>query len=646
MTQGLNLELVFKKDKHKRILDAIRSRKQFSQRKMAEFYPKFENADKQFRAHLPEREIDKVRKQKRELTGVPDYTTIEIPYSYATLMTAHTYWASVFLARNPVMQFSARHGEPQQKVQAVEALMDYQMKVGEMLAPLYTWLYEMPKYGMSILGSFWDERFSMVSEIIEEPVTIAGIAINKTRTRKVTKKVRGYEGNRVYNVRPYDYYPDPRVPISKPNDGEFVGRDVNVGWNTIVMGESEGNYFNIDVLKKMGATRLVRFEHDPSTVQSWPERNNAFISDSSKDGKTQIARNFISLFEFYWELIPNDWELGSSKIPERWFFTVANDEVIIAARPMGMLHNRFPFYIQEFGFGTDEFVKWSLLEIMKPMNDVITWLFNSHAYNVRSALNDVRVVDPSRVVMSDLQDPLPGGLIRIKPEFYGEDVRTMIHQLDVRDVTGTHLRDMNVMEVIIQRVTGVVDQLMGIPNPSGRRTATETRTTAGFSTNRLKTVSEYNSALAWSPLAQVLLQTTQENYSDEKKFMIAGDLTDALFTDPITPEGIAGFFDFVPVDGNLPIDRLAQANFWKELMFQISKSPELMQKFDITKLLIHTMSLVGERNVKQFQIEIRPDEDIARRAQSGELVPLGATNGAGGGTSPGGVAPGSPGIAQ
>ncbi|MBW8034129.1 MAG: hypothetical protein FVQ79_00225 [Planctomycetes bacterium] len=641
---SLNLELKFPGVKHKRILDAIRSRKTFSKRKMAGFYNKWEDADKQFRAHLPEREIDRVRKETRKLTGVPDYTTIEIPYSYAVLMTAHTYWSSVFLARTPILQFSARHGEPQMQVQAVEALVDYQVRVGEMIAPLYTWLYEMPKYGVAILGSYWEEQFHMVSEIIEEPVTVARISIGKTRKVKRTKRIRGYTGNRLYNVRPYDYFPDPRVPLSKPNDGEFVGRDVQTGWNTILKGEVDNIYFNVEQLSKMAATRMARFEFDPTTVQDWPERTNNYISDSTREGKENKNQSHVVLFEFYWELVPNDWGLGTSKVPEKWFFTVANDEIIIAARPMGMLHNRYPFYVQEFGLGTDEFVKWSLLEIMKPMNDVITWLFNSHSYNVRSALNDVRVVDPSRVVMADLQDPLPGGLIRIKPEFYGEDVRTMIHQLDVRDVTQTHLRDMQVMEVIIQRVTGVVDQLMGIPNPTGRRTATETRTTAGFSTNRLKTVSEYNSALSWGPMAQTLLQTTQELYDDERVFLIAGNLAETLFTDPITPDSIAGFYDFVPVDGNLPIDRLAQANFWKELIVQIGRSPELMQKFDVTKMLTHAMSLVGEKNVDQFKIQLRPDGALAADAQAGNVIALGGPSG-GPGTTVGGPAPGSTGVA-
>ena len=54
-----------------------------------------------------------------------------------------------------------------------------------------------------------------------------------------------------------------------------------------------------------------------------------------------------------------------------------------------------------------------IVEIIRPLTDVMTFLVNSHFYNVRKALNDTRVVDPSRIVMKDLTVPIPGGIIRL-----------------------------------------------------------------------------------------------------------------------------------------------------------------------------------------------------------------------------------------
>ncbi|WP_291144443.1 hypothetical protein, partial [Dokdonella sp.] len=76
--------------------------------------------------YLPERDVDALRRESRE-GGLPQYTTIQIPYTEcAVLMSAHTYFTSVLRGRSPFFQFSARHGEPAQAVQAIEALHDYQ----------------------------------------------------------------------------------------------------------------------------------------------------------------------------------------------------------------------------------------------------------------------------------------------------------------------------------------------------------------------------------------------------------------------------------------------------------------------------------------------------------------------------------------
>jgi hypothetical protein len=72
------------------------------------------------------------------------------------LMSAHTYWTSVFFGRTPIHQYSGRHGETEMQVQALEALIDYQVEVGRFTGPYYVWFYDAGKYGMGILGEYWD----------------------------------------------------------------------------------------------------------------------------------------------------------------------------------------------------------------------------------------------------------------------------------------------------------------------------------------------------------------------------------------------------------------------------------------------------------------------------------------------------------
>ena len=623
----ISVELKVGTELHDRLKAAVLERYKYSKRKMKDFHQQWSDADDSMRAYIPETELDKKKKDKKKYSGEVDYVTLEVPYTYAQVMTAHTYWASVFLSRQPIWQFTGRHGEAQDSVMAVEAVMDYQLKAGGQLPWLYNWLYDLARYSLGIVGTYWEEEEISVSKILMEKPTLLGVPLPGAKERRVwkTEVLKGYVGNRLYNVSPYDFYPDPRVPICNFQTGEFCIRETSEGTSTLLstQAQSPGYYINLkEALEKQKSGDMDR-ESGSSNIER-PYR---------EDNERAPGVGFLNLLECYIKLVPSAWGLSESKRVETWCITLAAKEIIISAKPLGYYHNKFPFAVQEGNFGTDSFVKLGTVEIIRPLTDVMTWLFNSHFYNVRKALNDTRVVDPSRVVMKDVMKPLPGGIIRLKPEAYGTDTRQAIFQLQNTDVTRSHINDTMFVEQMLQRVSGIVDNLMGAQNSSGRKTATEVRTANGWGASRLKVPAEYNSALGWDPLAQMMLQNTQQLLDLERKYQIAGSTLDqaAKFV-AVTPEQIAGFYDFVAVDGTLPVDRLAQANFWKELLMQMARVPELAMQWDIGGMLAHTMKLQGERNVDRFRIQVQPNAQLAAGAKAGNVIPLG---GASGGTGAG-----------
>ena len=121
-----------------------------------------------------------------------------------------------------------------------------------------------------------------------------------------------------------------------------------------------------------------------------------------------------------------------------------------------------------------------------------------------------------------------------------------------------------------------------------------------------------------------MLQNTQQFYDEEKKFKLVGDL--ALEAGPkfidVNPEAIAGFWDFVPVDGTLPIDRFAQANLWRELLAGMARFPQVLERYDIGRIFGWVAQLAGLKNINQFRIDIVPDEQLARAAEAGDVVPM------------------------
>ena len=619
---GVTLEIKFGSPLHDRILKGVRERVQASRTKYSNIHAKWKEAEERTIAYLPEREIDASRRATRE-AGKPTYTTIQIPYSYAVLMASHTYWTTVFMSRAPVLQFTGRHGESQQQIQAVEAMIDYQVQVGQMLVPWYIWLLDAGKYGAGVVGQYWTEESSIVSSITEEEEKLLGVLpTGRMKRIKRTQKVPGYVGNKVYNVKPYYFFPDPRVPLYRFQEGEFCAVYVELGWNTMLRREDQGLYTNIQEARKhsTGGTR----EEGGSDQFVVPEASD-YESDGSEGKEGLQAGRVVPAYECHIELVPDAWGLGTGKMPEKWVFTVTKDyKVVLGAQPLGAYHNKFQFQVLEFEPEGYALVNRGIPEILKPVQNTMDWLINSHFYNVRKVLNDQFIVDPSRVVMKDFNNPLPGKAIRLKPEAYGTDVRTAVTQLQVNDVTRANVGDLEMMFNIGQRVIGVSEQMLGAMQQGGRKTAAEIRTSSTFGISRLKTISEYFSAMGWAPMSQMLVQNSQQYYDMERKFRIVGDLALEAGQNFVTvdPEAIQGFFDFVPVDGTLPVDRFAQANLWQQLFGQMRNFPQVMQTYDMGRIFAWVAQLSGLKNINQFKVQVVPDALAAAQGQQGNTVPI------------------------
>lgn len=618
-----NFEIKYGTKRHRKILDALMERRRLSEDEMCRKYSKWAKDEELHAAYVNETETDAERRVTRE-DGFPQFTTLHIPLSYAILMAAHTYDTTVFLARDPILQFQGRHGESEQQVHAIEALMNYQVHVGEGLVPLYIWLLDRRKYGVAFLGIHWDEEVEVVSRIEEEPVFYGERFFGKTipivgKTKKVRKseQIPGYMGNRLFNIRPQDAYPDPRVPLNMLHKkGEFFAWRSNASWTELAKKHELDEIFNYDQLEKMQATGATTREEGGQS-EDLPEVT--YDPQSEVDLRNIGTRELITMVV---ELIPKEWDLHSRTYPEKWVFTYVEDKVIIEARPLGAYHNKFPVAIMEHEPDGYEFLKRSMGEIQRPLNDTMDWLINTHFYNVRKVLNDQFLVDPSLVVMKDVLDPGAGKLIRLRPKAYGRmhELRA-IEQLRVTDVTQQHLSDSQLVLDMMQRLTGVNDNIMGLLNTGGRKSATEVRSSNAFGVSRLKTENEYASAQGWWGLSQMMLQNTQQYYELERVYRVAGsNVMPGIEQIQVGPESIQGFFDFIPVDGTMPVDRFAQANLWGQLFAQMRNFPEIMQQYDMAGVFGWVAQLAGLKNIKQFRLNVVPDQQLSAQVQAGNVV--------------------------
>lgn len=577
---------------HQKLVKEISVRCKMAEKAQNKQHDAWRRAEETVMAYVQESELDSRRRNDRD-NGKPRYTTMQIPYTYALLMSAHTYWTSVFFARTPVHQYQGLHGETEQQTQALEAVVNYQISSGGAMGPYYIWLYDAGKYGLGVLGTYWEKEITQFTEIMMDPVSGA--------KQQITRQLPGYEGNRLYNISPYDFFPDPRVTVGNFQKGEFVAIKRRLSWNDIIKKKAAGWYTNIDEVK-----RAVGTSDAADDSRSALERPTG----SGETGSSLDHPMIVDSWEVYVELIPKEWGLGDTSYPEKWVFTITKDyKVIFSVAPLGAMHSQFPFDVAETEVEAYGQYNRGIPEIMAPIQNTMDWLVNTHFFNTRAMLNNLFVVDPTKVIMKDFENPSPGGLIRLKPEAFGQDLRTFFHQVPMQDVTQSNFNDLGVMQSMAERVLGVNDQIMGaLGGGSSRKTATEVRTSTGFGVNRLKTVTEYISATAFSSHAQKIVANTQQFYTGEKKFRIAGSLALEAgkgFID-VDPQSITGAFQFVPVDGTLPVDRMAQVNLWKEILMGMGRMPQVAMSYDLGKIFAWMANLAGLKNINQFKIQVLP----------------------------------------
>lgn len=625
---GITREIPKGSPLHQKIIAMLSARIKFAERSRAKQVEKWQKAEELALAFIQESEIDAIRRANRQSTGTPRYTTIQIPYSYALIMSAHTYLTSVFFSRSPVHQFAGRHGESEMSVQGVEALIGYQVETGMMLVPYYIWLYDIVKYGVGIINTYWMDEIVQYSNIFEQvdPLT------QKAKVYQESVQVAGYRGNKVINVAPFDFYHDPRFPIYRFQEGEFCARRFVMGWNEMVRRRNQQYYMNTQFITSRFAPSMVVNQGASALVR--PEIPG-FILDAEDQGHPMA----FYAYEVYVDLIQKEWGLGESSYPEKWVFTVTGDlSLIIGAQPHGAAHGKFPFDVGTYeieGYGL-----WGrgLPEITLDIQNTLDWLINQHFYNVRAALNNQFIIDPSKIVVRDAEDGGPGFIYRLRPEAYGSDIDKFFKQVPVQDVTRGHVADTQTMFDIGEKITGLSEQMFGSTAAGGRKTATEVRTSTGFGVNRQKTIAEFISAEAMSPHAQKLIQQSQQWYEDDTRFRVMGDLAnDARTFLQVTPNLIAGFYDFVPVDGTLPIDRMALVNLWQQFLGQLRNIPPLMQQLDLWKLFAYIGNLAGIRNINQFRLQVMPPGQMVPPGGNVIPLPLGGSRpqmGNAGGTAP------------
>lgn len=592
---------------HDKLKNRILTRARESAKRMSERHPAWREIERTLTAYIPP-------KTKREARQKGDKTMpIIIPMSYATLETLLTYMVAAFL-QDPIFSYPGSGPEDLVGGFLLERVVQAQcvrMKVG---LNLHTSWRDGFAYGMGITPLEWRTHMGYKRRVTKRRVF--GKTVSSRRSRKYGVL---FEGNKLSNVDPFLYLPDTNVAVQDIQDGEFVGW-VDKDTKIRLLGEEglkDSNFFNVRYLKHITGR---------SSVYPLGER----IEDEVlKEYKSDEMSGPVDVLPFYVDLIPNEWELGRKDRPEKWLIMLAGDQVIIQAHPLDLDHNMFPVAVAAPDYDGYSITPISRLEIAYGMQDIIDWLFTAHIANVRKVINNLIVVDPEAINVPDMSPSKQGGVIRTRRAHFGKGIDNMIKQLDVRDVTGGHVKDAAVLMEMIQRTTAATDVVAGIRRGGGERvSATEARDTRVSALSRMEKAAKVIGMQAHQDIGYMFGKHTQQLMSEDMKVKLLGDWPEKMAEEygegyaSVSPDDISVDFDILAHDGSIPGGE--PTDLWIQLFQILAIQPEVASGFDLKRIFIHMARQMGAKNVYDFikrGVEIKPDEEVLREADKGNIIP-------------------------
>jgi hypothetical protein len=640
---------------HKEVVKKLKARIDLSHRHMSQRYDDWDRVDEHCRLYVDlsrkSRKGDKTADTSKK--EMPFARSIVIPVSYAILQVRETQLMNIFGARDPIFGYKGRGPEDVKPAKLMEAAVGYDLEQAGGAMTLFQTIQDSEKYGMGPSHDCWERQ----SGTMYEPIRIPGTQINvkdiplaaalfRGMGLPTKRKVEGIvkEFNSWKAVDPFMFYPDPRVPISELQRGEFCGHGDFCAKHTLMEDSQDngGPYFNLEHLatiqkykaENTGRSRS-RFTGDDFRLATGTGSDNG--EDFYQRGSLQVR------------IIPRDWKLGDSDRAEIWWFTLINDTLIIRAHPSVYDHDELGYSVAESNPDTHCMNNQGQIENIDGLQRFINWSFNAHYEAIRKFLNDGLIYGPSWIEEADLLAAGPVKHIRLSK--LGEKLvlegkltpERAAFQLRVDDVTSKHLEIVDRLFALAQFMTAASDPLTGRQTQDDRTLGEVQQITAAASA-RIALTAKLIDAQSLSKTARRFAMNRQQFTSMEQWFRITGDLLkENVRVDPMNPtpelqlvhpDDLIGNFDYTAITGATPPDPAKQAELWIKLLEGAGKIPQLHvpgidgKVLDMRELYNEAARQAGAKNINEFYMAVEQaptvmdDEQLDREKQKGNVVPF------------------------
>jgi hypothetical protein len=459
-------------------------------------------------------------------------------------------------------------------------------------------------------------------------------------------------------IDPINVIRDPRVPSYDPNLAEFRGHTEYAHWTTMwnnrmqqseegELDETTGIFFNLEDAKRIATGKA-------------GEAGNLSVTEKAVDRThTRVYPGDCGTFKLdwmTWRCIPKDHDLDDSENVEMYQFCVANETVIVAAFPFDNDHQKMPYVCGESV--PDMHALWNPggAEQIDGVQRVVDFQYNTFAEYLRKALHSAGLVHPSLVNIEDILYPTPGGHIQVTDKVADAVLKGRMQLQNAfqelhwdSSATSNNLEAAMFLYDFGMKLMATNDPQQGMPTES-KRTLGEIQAIMSSSSQRVAALARVIDAQAIEPLVEMMIANLQQYMTIERYVELVGDAQkefDGADQVAIRPDDIFGQYDYVPINGTLPMDPARQADSILTLVQTAGGIPQLngqmpmsdgsMAQFNYVRAVQELANILGFTDADDF-IEIMvpqgippamaggppqvlPDEEVAAQVAAGNLVP-------------------------
>lgn len=596
-------DMLSEEDVPENIADLLQDLKEFlgdSRSHISKFYSDWDAAMESYSRERTEDRDDK----KASAKGQPK--KLVIPLTRAQVQTFTTFVLLLYTQNEFIFSYNPTGAEDYKLRDAINKILHREMLNNNMFNKLMEFILDIARFNLGVLKTSWRE------EEIEVEVEASEVAIEQneadfltmaTEEAKTRHTVKTFEGNYIDNISPYNFYWDTTLPLTRMQEGMFAADETTYNIRQLKNWEKQGLAYGVKFVQKMSAEA-----HKTRSETRLPGFGREYGQRAQQDTK-----NFpVVVTNVYYRCAGSEYKLDNDDQERVWEIKIANDQRIISIQKFTPVHNQFPYDASELSPDQHGQLSDSLSSLIDPLQEVVTWLFNSRIASVRSNLQGRVIVDGRYVEVSDLQTGAP--YIRAKKGAPLMGLDKFVHQLKTVDTTQSHLSDASEVIRMIQMVSGVNENAMGQFH-GGRRSATEARAVSMGSSARMKLFASSIWSSSLVPFARKLLLNLRQFLSVEKFTQILGDSEEIGFLysqfHPMPSWKLAESEDFFVEDSTTATEKGYVAQSLQDLLIAVISNPMVMQvmPLDLKEVMKEIQALRGVKDLSRFFVQT-PEQQI------------------------------------